>query len=144
MYAHPVMLSDCVAEVESSQNMRAMRFEPSFQPTQEAANIIKAYATGGYMDNPTALNIAATSWGMFQIMGENLYTVCNYQRTLVDFLTSPMRQLVAFNAFLASIGFQNVPFDSLKTSQILDFGQKYNGNGEAYAAALEKAYKELQ
>ena len=136
-----IMLSEVVAQVESSNNLNSMRYEPAWNPQNEMA--AQKYATGGWIDEPTAAMICKTSWGKYQIMGDNLYGALQYTGTIVDFMTNALRQLRFFQAFLREIGFSDALFGEMSSAQILDFAEKYNGNGPVYAQALDKAYAEL-
>ena len=136
-----IMLSEVVAQVESSNNLLSMRYEPAWTPQHDQS--AAAYASGGWIDEVTAAMICKTSWGKYQIMGDNLYGPLEYTDTLVDFLNSPIRQLRYFQAFLRSIGFQDVDFGSMTPAQVEAFGAAYNGNGPVYAASLNKAFAEL-
>lgn len=136
-----IMLSEVVAQVESSGNLLAMRYEPAWTPQNEMN--AQHYATGGWIDEPTAAMICKTSWGKYQIMGDNLYGALGYNGTLVDYLNSPIRQLKYFQAFLRTIGFSDVDFGTMTPSEKVAFGSAYNGNGPVYADSLDSAYKFL-
>lgn len=136
-----IMLSEVVAQVESSNNLLSMRYEPAWTPQHDQS--AAAYATGGWIDEVTAAMICKTSWGKYQIMGDNLYGALGYDGTIVDFLNSPLRQLRYFQAFLRSIDFSDMDFATMNEHEKILFGEKYNGNGPVYAQALDKAYAEL-
>ena len=137
-----ILLSDCVAYVESRNNPLAMRYEPTYQ--FNPANIDKAiaHATGGWIDTDTAAMILSTSWGAYQIMGDNLYTL-GYQGTIAEFLTTEALQLDYFNRFIQSIGFSNAAFSSMDGQELDNFAMRYNGS-PVYANSLQKAYQALQ
>lgn len=142
-----ITLSDCIAQVESSSNLLAMRYEPRVYQTQllTPQQQIEDYAVGGYIDQTTAAMIASTSWGQFQIMGYNLYGL-GYQSTIVDFLTNSTHQI----AYLIRFFNHNIPsvnprklFSQLSQTEIELVGQVYNGDGPVYANSLEKAFDYL-
>ena len=135
-----IMLSEVVAQVESANNPFSMRFEPAWIPHNELA--AQKYATGGWIDEPTAAMICKTSWGKYQIMGDNLYGQLGYDGSLVDYLISPIRQLKYFQSFLRTIGFSDVDFSALSNSQLDAFAMKYNGSA-VYADSLRRAYVAL-
>ena len=137
-----ILLSDCVSQVESSGNPSAMRYEPDYNPTLSSIQSVQKYATGGYMDLITARMVASTSWGEFQIMGANLWGVLNYQKTMMDYLSSPADQLVAFHKFIAQIGFTDGPFKLMSETALLRFARFYNGS-EVYAESLKRAYVQM-
>ena len=136
-----IMLSEVVAQLESSNNLLSMRYEPAWTPQHDQS--AASYATGGWIDEVTAAMICKTSWGKYQIMGDNLYGELGYDGTIVDFLNSPLRQLRYFQAFLRTIGFSDTEFSLMTEAEKVAFGAAYNGNGPVYAQALYKAYAEL-
>ena len=136
------MLSEVVAQVESSGNPLAMRYEPAWNPQNEMN--AQHYATGGWIDEPTAAMICKTSWGKYQIMGDNLYGALGYGGTIVEFLNNPLCQLRYFQAFLRMIGFSDTEFSLMTEAEKVAFGAAYNGNGPVYAQALDKAYVGLR
>lgn len=139
-----ILLSDCVAEVESSNSPYAMRFEANYTVSNGAARQIQKYATACYMDQNTALNIGRTSWGRFQIMGANLYTMLKCQAPIVHFLEDDEMQLNFFNAFCENIGFENSDFQNYldNPDELLSFARCYNGS-EIYAESLKAAFEKL-
>lgn len=137
-----VLLSDCVAHIESAGDPLAMRFEPGWHASP--VGILKAaqHATGGWIDQATAANICACSYGRFQIMGDNLFGVLNFQGTLAAYLTSDVLQHNSFNSFISHIGFKDAPFSSFTPAQLTSFARSYNGS-VVYATSLKLAYHEL-
>lgn len=140
-----VLLSDVVAQVESSGSMLAMRYEPDWLTTASDMQAVQSRASGGgFMDLKTARMLASTSWGRYQIMGSNLWgKLCNYQGTLAEYLTDGASQLLTFKSFIGQIGFSDQPFNALSEDQLLSFARAYNGNGPAYSRALQDAYYRL-
>ena len=137
-----ILLSDCVAQVESANNQCAMRYEPDYLPTLTSIQLNQKFATNGYMDTNTARMIASTSWGKFQIMGANLYAVLKYEDTLVSFLSDVGSQLAAFQSFIGHIGFTDGPFSLMSENALLRFARLYNGS-EVYAESLKHAYGQM-
>lgn len=138
-----ILLSDCVAQVESSGNPLAMRFEPDYTPTLSSVQLVQKYAANGYMDNITARMIASTSWGKFQIMGANLYAVLKYEDTIFSYLSDAGSQLVSFRDFISQIGFTDGPFSMMSENALLKFARLYNGS-DVYASALRQAAENLK
>lgn len=142
-----ITLADCIKQVESSNNPLAMRFEPSVYASQAYVDQpkIKLYATNGYISGETASMIASTSWGAYQIMGYNLYDL-GYVGTLADFIISPTRQSQYLIKFFQS-RIPNVNpltlFNQISQTELFNVGQVYNGDGQAYSAALNNAFNEL-
>ena len=137
-----ILLSDCVAQVESSGNPLAMRYEPDYLPTLTSIQLTQKFATNGYMDTNTARMIASTSWGKFQIMGANLYAVLKFEGTLLDYLSDAGQQLVTFQDFIAHLGFTDGPFAMMSDASLLKFARLYNGS-EVYAESLKRAYGQM-
>ena len=137
-----ILLSDCVAQVESANNPCAMRYEPDYVPTLTSIQSVQKYATAGYMDATTARMIASTSWGKFQIMGANLYAVLKFEDTLLDYLSDAGQQLVTFQDFIAHLGFTDGPFAMMSDASLLKFARLYNGS-EVYAESLKHAYGQM-
>lgn len=138
------LLSDVVAMVESSNNPLAIRYEPDFNPSLDAIRKAKEFATGGYIDFYTAQMICRTSWGKYQIMGDNLYGLLGMSYNIHFFLGDTFSQRQFFDAFLKKrVGIEDVDFSTLTQSQLVKFGNIYNGNGIAYSEALEKTYRTI-
>jgi len=138
----PITLGDCVAYVESRNNPLAMRYEPNFSTSQNARDIISRLAVNGFMDENTADIIAATSWGQYQIMGENLWTICGYKGTIAAYITDPGKQYETFQNFIEHIGYKDAPFNPTAKIYNARFAIAYNGS-EQYAQALVNAYYAL-
>ena len=141
MPIQPILLSDCVAHVESAGNPLAMRFEPDFNPTNAAIITVQSFATNGYMNKITARMIASTSWGRYQIMGANLWTQ-GYTGTILGYLSSNIAQRESFERFIQHIGFTDRPFKLMSPDAVLKFARLYNGS-EVYAESLNRAYGDL-
>ena len=86
--------------------------------------------------------LMATSWGKFQIMGEN-YRECGY-RSLQDFINAMYRgesgQLEAFVGFIKHTGLDKV----LQRRDFTEFARRYNGPGfkrNKYDEKIAAAYR---
>lgn len=139
-----ILLSDVVAQVESSNNPLSMRYEPGYQPSVRGMRLVADLAVNGFMDQITAGVICKTSWGAYQIMGDNLYDMMDYRFTLFSFLSSPQKQLDIFTAFVqrGKFGFANPAFTQLTNAELSAFAEYYNGS-VVYAESLQKAYREM-
>lgn len=138
-----ILLSQCVAQVESAGNLLAMRYEPDATPTPASIQAVRSHAVGGYMDFTTARMVASTSWGMYQIMGFNLWSTLHYSKTLTEYLTSARDQRAAFEKFINKIGFTDGPFALMSITEVDKFAGLYNGS-QVYAASLQNAYQYLK
>jgi hypothetical protein len=65
-------LSELIARVESAGNLFAVRLEPKYNPAQ--SNALKC-AGVNRCTYPTAEMLCRCSWGLYQIMGDNLYSL---------------------------------------------------------------------
>ena len=135
-------ISQLVAQVESNNVPWVMRYEPHFKPSAVAINnCIRAHAPG-YMNRTTAEMICKTSWGLFQIMGENLYTVCKYQGSVSNLCTDELLQETLFQAFIKARKIDFTSTEIMGDIQKLHlFSKRYNGS-LLYAEKLVKAYNE--
>jgi len=138
-----ILLSDCVAQIESSNNSGALRYEPGYQPSALGIGQAAKFATGSWIDKLTAETIVKCSYGRFQIMGDNLYNAMQYSKTIWHFVATPQDQLDIFNEFLTRGHFKNVTFESMVRSEVVAFALYYNGSA-VYADSLAKAYNAIK
>ena len=145
------IISDITSLIESSHNPDAIRFEPSVydhltkgpglnNPAKKeiVETIIKVHGCS----LETACMIFSTSFGLFQIMGENIYSVCDYKRSIGWFFSDNEAQEECFLAFLKSIGFPDGPdFDD--SNNLAKYALHYNGPGDiqAYCKKLLETYQ---
>ena len=135
-------LSDIIKQIESSNNPQAVRFEPLFyenlktKTNDHAILKIKEIHKCSYY---TALMIASTSWGLFQIMGYNLYFYGLTEKTVFDFLFDEAEQEEAFEKFI-QIKKINFTVDELKQDieKVRKFAKYYNGDIESYSRKILK------
>lgn len=140
-------LSQLVAQVESGNCPQAVRHEPGFTKyvTDRAVKncIAAAKEKGAYMNRATAIELCKMSFGSYQIMGENLYTVCDIQMTVFDFVNDEDAQLRAFLRYCFSrkilYSLEEILTDKTKRE---NFALRYNGS-RAYAATLMQHAKAM-
>jgi hypothetical protein len=125
-------LARVIAMIESSGNAHAMRFEPAFVP--DAASQLEAERYNG-VNSATARVLCAMSFGLYQIMGANLYDL-GLACGVVDYMNNPVMQLAFFTKYL------NTRALNFKLSNLLSnptdlhtFAIHYNGSA-AYADAI--------
>lgn len=133
-------LANLIAFVESSNERSAMRHEPLYKPS--IANIA-LLANALHCTQDTAGIICATSWGLYQIMGDNL--VSQGLRTWpADYCADVNVQLLHFSEFCNRAGIDyslsDVVSDPVKR---LNFATHYNGpgNAQAYADRMLAVYQ---
>lgn len=141
-------LSDVIASIESSGIKYAMRFEPALYERIGNQNCAVNFGlTNIALYNrctlETAKIISCTSWGLFQIMGFNLYnSPISLKSPIGEYVENEGMQLSAFNAFLDH-NHMFVAVAELRDvlQERLDFARHYNGPGDAatYAAKMYAA-----
>lgn len=132
-------LADVIEQNESGGIAGSIKFEPkTFQSFQSAG---LSWARGSFprierlhnCDQVTAEMIAATSWGLYQIMGFNLYDegTCNLQVDVGAYLASRELQAGALADFLRV---QRIDFTVQEIegdlARRLQFIRAYNGPGD--------------
>lgn len=136
-------LAQLIAQVESGNDFRAFRFEPqTFQNisnrpvTAALTKIIEC----NHVSLATARVIYASSWGMYQIMGFNLYAL-GFMGHVIEFANDPSLQLAAFHWFLDANHINWTLKDIMADDNKLRmFAVAYNGS-DAYAARMKQFYK---
>jgi hypothetical protein len=98
------MIADVIKAVESSNNQFAFRFEEKMYFHHKAmrsklSNVIKRVKMLNNCSLETALMILSTSWGLYQILGVNLYSICSYDKSIMSFLQNTDHQDKAFYTF---------------------------------------------
>jgi len=133
-------LKDIIKLIESSNNPLAVRFEPLFydnlkpKTNDPAVLKIKKIHKCTYY---TALMIASTSWGLYQIMGYNLYFYDLTEKTVFEYLFDEEEQEKAFQKFIEKRKI-NFSIEELKTDpeKIRKFAKYYNGDTEGYSRKI--------
>ena len=136
-------LDECIAMVESSNNNKAIRFEPVMftnKPTWVLGTLSKI-AIVHECSRDTALAIACTSYGYYQILGANIYAN-GYIKTVFDYVFNKADQDIAFAKFIGREGFNSTDDISGWTAdQFEKFATFYNGPGniDGYIDRMEQA-----
>lgn len=149
MSSYPT-LDQVVSAVESGGNQFAVRFERGIfnritnQGTSPCVDrIIKIH----HCSDDTARSIYATSYGLYQIMGFNLYSKLSCTVPYMDFLNDRVLQLQMFAAFLKFNNMLNFTVETLVSDPVAlnKFSAAYNGPGNvnAYSAKILKVIKRL-
>jgi len=134
-------LKDIIKLIESSNNSQAVRFEPLFYKRLKENNFydraIQRIKEIHKCNTDTAYMIASTSWGLFQIMGYNLYFYDLIESTVFEFLFDEKLQEKAFKKF-TQIKKINFSIEELKTDpeKIRKFAKYYNGDIEGYSRKI--------
>ncbi|MGH2612638.1 MAG: N-acetylmuramidase domain-containing protein [Rhabdochlamydiaceae bacterium] len=136
-------LQQIIIHIESSGNPHAMRFEPQFRAhlcehIYDDNKIIHVIQTINKCSRDTALTIAATSWGEFQIMGYNLYDL-KYANDVITFCSTQKSQFDYFNKFLLSHDLTySWKYMKDHKSELDNFAFEYNGSVD-YAKSMMRA-----
>ena len=126
-------LGTIIAWVESAGNPEAIRFEPTvfarIHPTEFKDAIIANIRAIHKCTYETACVIYASSFGMYQIMGENLYDPkgLNLTVSIFDYAAAPGIQTAKFYQYCASHGINFTPQQLLDANNRKTFALKYNG-----------------
>ena len=145
-------LASVIAQVESGTQDDRLRFEPGLYadwggPLSTARrNVVAAIGVAHKCSADTAVMIATTSWGRYQILGENIYSVCQYKGSVFAFVAFSDHQQTCFSDFLAARGIAftltDLVMDRTKREQFITH---YNGpaNIDAYWQRMQAAIKAL-
>lgn len=148
-----ITTSEVIAQIESSGRIDAMRFEPSmFKRISTVAydkavyNIIHSIFRYNFCDLSTSEVIYCTSWGMFQLMGFNIYGRMQYTKSIIEFCSDPNIQEKFFNTFLMDNNINFTPTDLMNDPEKLrEFARIYNGDTTgAYAAKILSTINEME
>ena len=138
-----MILLDAVEIVESSRNQFAIRFEPSLFQTRPmwAIDDEPLISTINKCDRETAIMIACTSFGAWQMLGCNIYSQ-GYKNPIANFFEARAAQQLLAEQFIRECGAEPLA-DMVRLSDptLLDFARRWNGPGnpQAYLAALRRA-----
>jgi hypothetical protein len=136
-------LANLIATVESSNNPRAVRFEPTHKPQQR---FIALLVDAIHCSEDTARMFCMSSWGLYQIMGDELVSQ-GFRGWPGDYCENQDVQLLHFSEFCSAAGIDyslaDVVSDSAKR---LNFATHYNGPGmpQVYANNMLTVYKANQ
>ncbi len=135
-------LADLIISIESNGDKRAMRFEEGFynrvkDKTQDTA--INRIQRIHKCSRNTACMIASTSWGLFQIMGYNIYFYSLYDAHITKFVDDVVAQIEAFHKFIKGKGI-DYTVEELKTNEakLKRFASIYNGDVDGYSKKIKQ------
>lgn len=122
-----------IAAIESGGNSHAMRFEPGIYVRAMGTFILQRIGAANKCDNETSRVIYSMSFGLYQIMGFNLYdTDQPLVSDVVTFCNDTAYQTHRFYQYLDSRDI-NFSIDQLKVrDNAIKFALQYNGS-ESYA-----------
>jgi hypothetical protein len=141
-------LARVIAQVESSTRPSAIRFEEAmFDRGVFQIPIFNAITTANQCSKQTSQMIYCTSWGLFQIMGFNLYspTGIGLALPIQQYWWDAEMQLATFNQFCKMDRVDPATFDFTSEATLEHFARAYNGPGDIpnYVAKMKAAYANL-
>ena len=139
-------LAAVVSQVESAGFPYAQRYEPGvFAGFAIAPAAISAAATGNHCSAVTARVLCSISFGLFQIMGFNLYGFLGWKQSVATFLYDTEQQLSTFADFCQHSGVNPATFDFTDEAQLEHFARVYNGPGDIpnYVSKMKAALAAL-
>ncbi len=145
-------LDDCVIAVESGagSHYQAIRFEPVlFQNkplwiVRQIPAIQKAHHGAAQCDYDTALMIGCTSFGLFQMLGANIWNNGNISVSMFDFCSPNSCESLQASAWEKFIGIEGFRADedlsAWDDGRFAKFAEYQNGPGAiaAYVAEMKK------
>lgn len=136
----PQNIADLVALVESANEPYAMRYEPEFMPN---LSFVTEYAKQCRVSYATAHVCLSTSWGKYQIMGNNLWSF-GMSISMPEYCANVKTQDKYFQIFLIKTGLEQITKDYQSfisdESKMMVFASKYNGpdNPQAYVERMKE------
>lgn len=133
-------LANVIAWVETRNVVSDVRYEPDWKPDIQVARKIARY---NRCTIPTAFIIAKTSYGLYQIMGSNVYDL-GFTGAILDFWRDARQQLTVLGWFCnrhdIAYTLQDIVTDPDKLRL---FSLHYNGNPLLYSQAIREAFFHL-
>jgi hypothetical protein len=136
-------LSFAVALVESSNDQFALRFEPAMfqsKPIWVIGMLPKILTAHPNMSRDTALMLACSSFGYYQILGANIWSG-GFTGKYNEYLSNLTVQFTAFDNFVKQRGFSaSEDISKWSDERYANFATFYNGPGASqnYIDALKK------
>ncbi len=138
-----------IARIESHNNPQAMRFEPDMYarilPNVFTDPIIAHIKNIHDCSFHTATVIYSTSYGLYQIMGFNLFDPkgFNFTSSLIDFCDNPIKQDAAFAHFVIEKKINFLPTELCDDANRQKFALAYNGN-PLYAISITESLQHFK
>ena len=137
-------LMEAQAIVESSNDPLAIRFEPGLYTASPGwiARILPLVRSLNSCSTDTAKMIACTSFGMYQLLGANIYSL-GYAHEIMAYGDDILQQHRDYSDFMGRGGFSaytDMDVTAIAMPELLAIARYYNGPGnpQAYADALLK------
>jgi hypothetical protein len=132
------MIVEVIKTVESANNQYAFRFEEKLYFLHRASKtnlskILKRIKMLNQCSNETAIMICSTSWGLYQILGINIYGVCGYDNSIIDYLKKIDDQEKVFKVFC---DIQKIDLDKTE-KELINLTGQVNKNKNLFKNNLE-------
>lgn len=131
---------ELIAAVESNNDQQAVRFEPAHTPAPQFVSRMAAVAA---CSTDTARVLCSMSWGLFQIMGDELIAK-GLSVSPIYYCAQANMQTVFFNRVLVEKELDTYTLDEILNNPTirLFFARQYNGPGNvtAYAQRMLDVY----
>lgn len=138
-------LAHLIAQVESNDDPYAIRFEPKTYLRLSSAQITTPLLTIAKINHcslPTARMIYSTSFGAWQLMGFNWYSL-GLNVPIGRIFGDKDLQAIFFFKYLTSHNINKSIADVMSSDESINhFALMYNGSTQ-YAARMKQVYKEL-
>lgn len=138
-----MITADIIASIESNNRMDAVRFEPLHRPKESfIAQMMQQCAC----NRATAIVLCSSSWGLFQIMGDNLLWLGWKQSPMAFCFAGRTTQEAIFTTFLER---NHIDFTvgQLHDKTLRDhFASLYNGSGnvDVYSQKILETMNHLE
>ena len=130
-------LAQLIAQVESSGDQYAYRFEPAYIPRDQDIIAMQHLCECSF---DSAKILTASSFGLYQIMGFNLLDL-GLKLSPLKYCAVPELQTQFFQEFIFKNGIAYTLDEVVNDVQKrLDFAGKYNGNADVYASEMMRVY----
>jgi hypothetical protein len=94
--------------------------------------------------NDTALAICSTSWGLYQILGINVYGVCGYDKSIIDFLKNTDDQEKIFKIFcdIQKLDLEKTEKELINLTELVNKNKNYFKNNLDMINFLEEELRD--
>jgi hypothetical protein len=137
-------LQELIAQVESNNEQFAFRFEPSHRPNSQFVSKLANLIGCSYMSAET---LCASSFGLYQIMGDELVAL-GLSISPIQYCASEPMQNFYFQKYITVNGLSYATSMPLKdfmadSAKLLAFATRYNGpgNSQGYVNRMLSVYK---
>lgn len=148
-----ITINKLIAQIESSNCQGAIRFENGLyqklinNPAKQNKPILFAAMKANNCSLETAIGVYCTSYGLYQIMGFNLYGSLHFEESVWSFMCSKEIQDHVFKQFCNRFAIPDLSVEKLLDKKTRErFAYLYNGPGnvEAYSEKILKTIQQMK